>query len=339
HSIVLVPNSSKSHAFTPDEMLTATKSFSHKIGQGGFGSVFWGELPGGNQIAVKVLSLFSEQGVAQFLNEIELLSRVHHKNLASLLGYCNESRDLMLVYEYMSGGSLNDHLYGSNALKYPNLDWRTRLKIALDAAQGLEYLHVGCSPKIIHRDVKTANILLDSNLKGKLADFGLSKVGMEEDGSSAMFTTVRGTVGYLDPKYFSTHMLTEKSDVYSFGVVLLEIICGRRPIDTTVSKERLSLIRWVTPFVEQGEESVKITEMVDERLPNNYEPKSIGHVAKLAMRCIAAEPLHRPTINEVVIEMKEALKIEEEKDAATVNNISQEIGVDSQGRSLRSRDE
>ncbi|KAH9326572.1 hypothetical protein KI387_006750, partial [Taxus chinensis] len=243
HSTVLVPDSSKSHAFTPDEMLTATKNFSHKIGQGGFGSVFWGELPGGNQIAVKVLSLFSKQGVAQFLNEIELLSRVHHKNLVSLLGYCNESRDLMLVYQFMSGGSLNDHLYGPDAFKYPNLDWRTRLKIALHAAQGLEYLHVGCTPKIIHRDVKSANILLDSNLNGKLADFGLSKVAMDDD-ASQVFTAVRGTPGYLDPKYFTSHMLTEKSDVYSFGVVLLEIICGRKPIDITLSEEKLILIRW-----------------------------------------------------------------------------------------------
>ncbi|KAH9327940.1 hypothetical protein KI387_000048, partial [Taxus chinensis] len=317
HSTVLVPNSSKSHAFTPHDMVTATKNFSHKIGQGGFGSVFWGKLPGGKQIAVKALTLFSEQGAAQFLNEIDLLSRVNHKNLVSLLGYSNAHRDLMLVYEYMSEGSLNDHLYGHDDLKYPQLEWRTRLKIALDAAQGLEYLHVGCTPKIIHRDVKTANILLDSNLNGKLADFGLSKMAMDEE-TSQVFTAVRGTVGYMDPKYFSSHMLTEKSDVYSFGVVLLEIICGRRPIDIRVPEERLVLVKWVTPFVEQGEGSQQLSEIVDKRLDNNYDMTSLGIVAKLAIRCIAEEPSNRPTISEVVLEMKEALKFEKDKDATLV---------------------
>ncbi|XP_059072720.1 probable LRR receptor-like serine/threonine-protein kinase At1g67720 isoform X2 [Cryptomeria japonica] len=196
--IISVPSTPKSRSFSLEEMMTATKNFSSKIGQGGFGSVFLGELAEGKQIAVKILSFFSEQGIAQFLNEIELLSRAHHRNLVCLLGYCNASRDLMLVYEYMSGGSLNDHLYGRNKSKYPKLGWKSRLKIALHAAQGLEYLRTNCTPKIIHRDIKTANILLDANLTGKLADFGLSRVAADD--VSHVITAVRGTAGYVDPK-------------------------------------------------------------------------------------------------------------------------------------------
>ncbi|KAH9302098.1 hypothetical protein KI387_013681, partial [Taxus chinensis] len=321
YSMVMVPNPSKSQSFSLEEMTTTTENFSHNIGQGGFGSVFWGKLQDEKQIAVKVLSLFSKLGIEQFLNEIDLLSRVHHKNLVSLLGYCNESRDLMLVYEYMPGGSLNQHLHGSNPLKYSELDWKTRLKIALDAAQGLEYLHIGCSPKIIHRDVKTANILLDNNLNGKLADFGISRVAMDEE-ASHVFTGVKGTAGYLDPKYFNTHKLTEKSDVYSFGVVLLEIICGRRPIDFTLPEEKIDLVKWVTPYVEQLEDPLQILEIADKRLPNNSNMKSISNVAKLAMKCTADEPSSRPTINEVVVEIKEAMRYE-----ATFGEVSGEMSL------------
>ncbi|KAH9326550.1 hypothetical protein KI387_006728, partial [Taxus chinensis] len=243
-SMVLVPKSSKSRVFTLEEMKTATENFRHTIGHGGFGHVYLGKLQEGKQIAVKVLSTFSKHGIAQFLNEIDLLSRITHKKLVSLLGYCNESKDLMLVYEYMPGGSLSDNLHDpAQPSKYPHLDWKTRLKIALDAAQGLEYLHVGCTTKIIHRDVKTANILLDSELNGKLADFGLSRMNINGE-TSQINTTIKGTPGYLDPKYYQTHILTEKSDVYSFGVVLLELICGRRPLDTNRSPEKILLIDW-----------------------------------------------------------------------------------------------
>ncbi|KAH9326574.1 hypothetical protein KI387_006752, partial [Taxus chinensis] len=326
YSIVMVPNPSKSRSFSLDEMKLSTENFSHNIGQGGFGLVFWGKLQDEKQIAVKVLSLFSKQGVAQFLNEIDLLSRVHHRNLVSLLGYCNESRDLMLIYEYMPGGSLNHHLYGSNPVKYPELDWKTRLKVVLDAAQGLEYLHLGCTPKIIHRDVKTANILLDKQLNGKLADFGLSRVAMDEEASD-VFTAVRGTAGYLDPRYFSTHMLTEKSDVYSFGVVLLEIMCGRRPVDFRLSEEKVDLVRWVTPYAEQFEDDVQVLEVLDKRLVNNCDLKSVSTIAKLARRCITEEPSCRPTVSEVVMEIKEAIKYENGNNATTFRDVSEEISI------------
>eukprot|EP00253_Pinus_taeda_P005299 PITA_05299 len=308
-SIVVVPNPTKCHVFTLGEMIAATQNFSREIGRGGFGSVFLGKLPQGKDIAVKVLAQFSQQGVNEFLNEVNLLSRIHHRNLVSLLGYCNESREIMLIYDYMSGGSLRDHLYGPTA-HHSKLNWRTRLKIALDAAQGLEYLHVGCNPKIIHRDIKTANILLDSELNGKLGDFGLSK--MTTDGEATHVTTaVKGTAGYLDPEYFSTQILTKKSDVYSFGVVLLEIICGRQPIDQKLPLEELNIIRWVTPYVLGSDNPCTIAKIIDKRLGRRYDEISISVVAKLAMRCVQAEPSSRPSVSEIVAELREAINIED----------------------------
>eukprot|EP00253_Pinus_taeda_P032856 PITA_32856 len=301
---------SNARAFTLDEMIAATQNFRREIGRGGFGSVFFGKLPEGEVIAVKVLSLFSRQGIQEFLNEVDLLSKINHRNLVSLLGYCNKTDQVMLIYEHMSGGSLRDHLYGARA-ENSYLNWKRRLKIALDAAQGLEYLHVGCTPKIIHRDIKTANILLDSNLNGKLADFGLSRVTTDEEGTHVT-TTVKGTFGYLDPEYFNTQMLTEKSDVYSFGVVLLEIICGRPPIDTNLPEDELNIIRWVTPhLLETDENGGKIIDVIDKRLCGDYCMKSMINVAKTAMRCVQALPSSRPPVSEVVAELKEAIKHED----------------------------
>lgn len=316
YSMTMPPNPSMSSAFSLKEMTKATENFSRKIGQGGFGSVFFGKLPGGKEIAVKVLSLFSKQGIHEFQNEVDLLSRVHHKNLVSLLGYCNESKELMLIYEHMSGGSLRDHLYGPKA-GISELNWKTRLKIALDAAQGLEYLHLGCTPQIIHRDVKTANILLDSNLKGKLADFGLSRMAIDEE-ATHVTTTVKGTAGYLDPEYFRTQKLTERSDVYSFGVVLLEILCGRPPINPNLPEDEINLIQWVKPYVENGS-AEEIAEVIDGRLGGNYDMKSITGIAKLALRCVEAKPSSRPSVSEVVADIKEAIIHENENNAPLPN--------------------
>jgi serine/threonine protein kinase len=229
----------------------------------------------------------------------------------------------MLIYDYMSEGSLSDHLYGPSA-HHSKLNWRTRLKIALDAAQGLEYLHVGCTPKIIHRDIKTANILLDSDLNGKLADFGLSKLTTDGD-ATHVTTAVKGTAGYMDPEYFNTQMMTEKSDVYSFGVVLLEIICGRQPIDLKLPEKELNIIRWVKPYVMDNDNPGKIAEIIDKRLGGGYDMISITGVAKVAMRCVRPEPSSRPSVSEVVAELKEAIKHE---DRASVS-ISEEIGTES----------
>ncbi|GLJ34228.1 hypothetical protein SUGI_0687770 [Cryptomeria japonica] len=194
----MVPNNVNTRSFSIEELKTLTHNFSQDIGKGGFGTVFYGKLLDGKEIVVKVLSSSLKQGVLEFLNEIDLLSRVNHKNLVWLLGYCNSSKELMLVYEYMGGGSLRDHLH----------DWKARIRVALDAAerpilmcliQGLEYMHSMSRPKIIHRDVKSSNILLNLNMRAKVVDFGLSK-NLQDDRLSHVTTTIKGTMGYLDPE-------------------------------------------------------------------------------------------------------------------------------------------
>ncbi|GLJ05532.1 hypothetical protein SUGI_0019700 [Cryptomeria japonica] len=278
----------------------------HDLGNNSPGRI---RLPDGKDAAVKLLSS-SKQGLAEFLNEINLLSRVHHKNLVSLIGYCNESEELMLVYEHMCGGSLNDHLYGSLS-NTCTLDWKARLAVALDAAQGLEYLHVNCTPKIVHRDVKSSNILLDSNLRAKMADFGLSKIIGDEVISSHITTTVKGTVGYLDPEYFHTNKLTEKRDVYSFGVVLLEMICGRKAIDPELCEEELSLLKCVMLHVEVNDDAGDpLTGIIDQRLiMSDIDMKSLYHIFDLSLKCILTEGSKRPTITDIVTQIKEAIDI------------------------------
>ncbi|GLJ05379.1 hypothetical protein SUGI_0017130 [Cryptomeria japonica] len=307
NAAVIVPNPMKSRSFSLEEMMRATKNLSRKIGEGGFGRVYLGKLQDGKDVAVKLLSSSSKQGATEFLNEIDLLSRLNHKNLVSLLGYCNDSKQLMLVYDHMPFGSLKDHLYGSLATS-STLDWKTRLRVALDAAEGIEYLHVSCTPKIIHRDVKSSNILLNSTLRGKVADFGLSKI-IGDDSGSHVTTTIKGSVGYLDPEYFHTSKLTERSDVYSFGVVLLEIICGRKPIALERSEEELSLVKWVMLHVEANEESGRhLTDILDKRLrltENDF--KSFYDVLLLSTKCIQSEASKRPTISEIVTQIRGAL--------------------------------
>eukprot|EP00253_Pinus_taeda_P013508 PITA_13508 len=241
----------------------------------------------------------------------------------------------MLIYDYMCGGSLRDCLYGPGS-ELSNLNWRTRLQIAFDAAQGLEYLHVDCTPKILHRDVKTSNILLDNNLNGKLADFGLSKMMAIDGDATHVTTTVKGTPGYLDPEYFRTHMLTEKSDVYSFGVVLLEIICGKPPINVQLSEEERNLIQWVTTYV-VDENPPEIAAIIDKKLEGSYDMRSITSIVKLALRCVEEKPSSRPSMSEVAADIKEALIHENERTAAL--SISEETGIehgDAQSRPPRS---
>ncbi|GLJ05368.1 hypothetical protein SUGI_0016960 [Cryptomeria japonica] len=303
---VIVPNPVKSSSFSLVEMMRATQNWSQKIGEGGFGSVYFGKLQDGRDVAVKLLSSSSKQGATEFLNEIDLLSRLNHRTL------------------HMPCGSLKDHLYGSLA-NSSTLDWKSRLRVALDAAEGstspvyigysklwndfgLQYLQVSCTPKIVHRDVESSNILLDSRLRAKVADFGLSKM-ISDDNVSHVTTTIKGSVGYLDPEYFRTSKLTEKSDVYSFGVVLLDIICGRKTIDTERSKEEISLIKWVMLYIEMIEESgYQLTDILDKRLRlSESDFKSFYDLLALSVKCIQSEASNRPTISEIVTHIRGAL--------------------------------
>ncbi|GJN41166.1 hypothetical protein PR202_gn00504 [Eleusine coracana subsp. coracana] len=213
------------HPFKLSDLEVATNNFANRIGSGGFGIVYYGKLDDGKEIAVKVPTNDSYQGKKQFTNEVSLLSRIHHRNLVSFLGYCHQDGRNILVYEFMHNGTLKEHLHGRDK----HISWIKRLEIAEDAAKGIEYLHTGCTPSIIHRDIKTSNILLDKQMRAKVSDFGLSKFVAEDSHAS---TNVRGTLGYLDPQYYISQQLTEKSDIYSFGIILLELISGRPPIST-----------------------------------------------------------------------------------------------------------
>eukprot|EP00268_Persea_americana_P008309 TRINITY_DN1320_c0_g1_i4.p1 TRINITY_DN1320_c0_g1~~TRINITY_DN1320_c0_g1_i4.p1 ORF type:complete len:763 (-),score=72.77 TRINITY_DN1320_c0_g1_i4:218-2506(-) len=297
--------------FTYAEVLSITNNLQRCIGKGGFGTVYHGQMTNGTQVAVKLLSLQSikspSQGSKEFQNEVHLLMRVHHRNLVPFIGYCQEDGNMALIYEYMAQGHLGSHLSDSNSNA---LSWDRRLRIALDVAQGLEYLHNGCKPPIIHRDVKTANILLNGRLEAKIGDFGLSKVFSDE--FTSVSTAVKGTIRYLDPEYYNSSNLTEKSDVYSFGVVLLQLITGKPAIVRISASERRSLIDWAIPIVVEGD----ARDVIDPNLEGNYDIKSIQKVAEIARACTSPKSVDRPLMRDVVIELKEFIGNEKPLESA-----------------------
>lgn len=285
--------------FTYKEIKTATNNFKNVIGSGGFGYVYHGKLSDGKLVAVKVQSDRTKLGAESFINEVHLLSQIRHQNLVLLEGFCYESKHQILVYEYLPGGSLADNLYGSNSKK-ATLNWAHRLKIAVDAAKGLDYLHNGNDPRIIHRDVKCSNILLDLDMNAKLGDFGLSKQLHQQD-ATHVATPIKGTAGYLDPEYYATQQLTEKSDIYSFGVVLLELICGRQPLSHVSTPDSFNLVLWAKPYLQAD-----AFEIVDESLKGGFGVESMRKAASVAVRCVDRDASERPTIAEVLAELKEA---------------------------------
>ncbi|KAK6268141.1 hypothetical protein QUC31_012301 [Theobroma cacao] len=308
----------KNRQFTFSDVQKITNNFERVIGKGGFGTVFHGCL-GDTQVAVKMLSKSSIQGYKQFEAEVELLLRVHHRNLTSLIGYCDDGTNLGLIYEYMAKGNLAEYLSDSSSSL---LNWEGRLGIALEAAQGLEYLHHGCKPPIIHRDVKSTNILLTENLQAKLSDFGLSKT-FPIEGGSHVSTVVAGTPGYLDPEYSTSNRLTEKSDVYSFGVVLLEIITNR-PVITRTIDEPTHISHWVGSMLSNGD----IENIVDSRLQGNFEINSVWKAIEVAMACLSPASTKRPTMNYVVTELSDCLLAEIKRTRGVNEDESQEsIGM------------
>ncbi|XP_031482443.2 probable LRR receptor-like serine/threonine-protein kinase At1g05700 isoform X2 [Nymphaea colorata] len=283
--------------FTYSEVVAITINFKQKIGQGGFGSVYLGHLQG-QDVAVKMISHKSKQGSKEFYTEVALLSRVHHRNLVHFIGYCDEDENMILLYEFLSSGNLGQ------ALSEVDLDWNRRLQIALDAAQGLDYLHAGCKPAIIHRDVKSTNILLNDKFEAKIADFGLSKSGMP-DGFSHVSTVVAGTPGYLDPEYSTSCWLNEKSDVYSFGVVLLELFSGKLHVIDEASNKRIHIVEWVQQNVLRRNHA----NVADPRLCGRYDVGSLWRVVDLALLCTRDKGINRPNMSYVVTELKEVIML------------------------------
>ncbi|RWR78183.1 putative LRR receptor-like serine/threonine-protein kinase [Cinnamomum micranthum f. kanehirae] len=304
---------SENQRFTYAEVITLTNNFERAIGKGAFGTVYYGQMPNGTQVAVKMLSLQSVkllshecQGSNEFQNEVQLLIRVHHRNLVSFIGYCQEGDSTALIYEHMAQGDLGSHLLGTRK-NSKSLNWGQRLQIALDVAQGLEYLHTGCKPAIIHRDMKTANILLNERFEAKIGDFGLSKVFFKDDVETHISTLVKGTPGYLDPEYFHSNNLTQKSDVYGFGVVLLEMITGQPPIiRSKTNYEKKNLVDWASPIIATRD----IQAVLDPRLVGDYDANSLLKVAEIALACTSPRSVERPTMTDIVAELKGCLGTE-----------------------------
>ncbi|KAL1201980.1 putative LRR receptor-like serine/threonine-protein kinase [Cardamine amara subsp. amara] len=239
------------------------------------------------------------QGYKEFKAEVELLLRVHHEKLVGLIGYCDDGDNLALIYEFMEKGNLKEHLSGKRGGSV--LSWPNRLQIALQSAIGIEYLHNGCKPKIVHRDVKSTNILLNEKFEAKIADFGLSRsflLGSEDE----VFTVIAGTIGYLDPEYHKIGLLSMKSDVYSFGVVLLEIISGRPVIH--LSRDIENIVEWTRSIIENGD----IESLVDPNLNQDYDTGSAWKVLELAMSCVNLSSKERPNMSQVVHELNECVE-------------------------------
>ncbi|XP_017243457.1 G-type lectin S-receptor-like serine/threonine-protein kinase At5g24080 isoform X2 [Daucus carota subsp. sativus] len=312
--------------FSLRDIQWATNNFHEElvIGKGGFGNVYKGIIDfGESQVAIKRLGTRSRQGIKEFHTEIEMLSKFRHGHLVSLIGYCDDCEEMILVYDYMPRGTLADHLHKRvkhGDLSLPCLSWVQRLKICIGAAHGLDYLHTGTSTesRVIHRDVKTTNILLDDNFAAKISDFGLSKTGPTNQTHTYVSTRVKGTFGYLDPFYVSTHRLTRKSDVYSFGVVLFEVLCGRPAVDKSLDEEQINLAGWAQHCFKER----LLDQITDPKIRQDISSDSLNAYVDVAIRCLCNQPKLRPSMAEVVVGLETALTLQEKSDHYTLVEIS-----------------
>ncbi|ONK69044.1 uncharacterized protein A4U43_C05F18700 [Asparagus officinalis] len=286
--------------FSYKQLHSATGGFGkgNVVGHGSFGSVYRGVLGDGRKIAVKLMDRAGKQGEEEFKMEVELLTRLKSPYLLGLIGYCSDRCHRMLVYEYMANGGLQEHLYPTSGSQggISQLSWELRMKIALEAAKGLEYLHEQVNPPVIHRDFKSSNILLDRNFHAKVSDFGLAKLGSDKAGGHVS-TRVLGTQGYVAPEYAMTGHLTTKSDVYSYGVVLLELLTGRVPVDTKRPSGEGVLVSWALPRLTDRE---KVVQIMDPALEGQYAVKDAVQVAAIAAMCVQPEADYRPLMADVV---------------------------------------
>ncbi|XP_049382080.1 receptor-like protein kinase FERONIA [Solanum stenotomum] len=283
--------------FSLDEMERSTNNFDPQlvIGSGGYGTVYKGDIDGGETtIAVKRSKPGSSQGEKEFWTEINMLSTHRHENLLSLIGYCTEGHEMLLVYDYMPRGSLADNLYKMD-INSSSLSWERRLKIAIGAARGMDFLHTSQN-RVIHRDIKSSNILLDENWESKISDFGLSKMGPGNESATHVSTQVKGTFGYLDPEYFLTNRLTWKTDVYAFGVVLFELLSGRPAVDMRLPEEQHGLVAWAKQCIKEGE----INKLIDQNLLGSISSTCLKAFIGISAKCFYGHPQERPAMSEVV---------------------------------------
>ncbi|KAK1418516.1 hypothetical protein QVD17_27661 [Tagetes erecta] len=292
------------------EILSATENFDESlvIGQGGFGKVYQGFIYNDSTLivaAIKRLDAMSNQGASEFWAEVEMLSMLRHSHLVSLIGYCSHEAEMILVYEYMPHGTLEDHLHKLGT----RLSWCQRLKICIGAARGLDYLHTGTGVEfgIIHRDVKSSNILLDESWAAKVSDFGLSKISPKNQPSTYVSTLVKGTFGYIDPNYFATGKLTRKSDVYAFGVILLEVLCRKRAVDNSLE---WGIATWAQDSIKEG----RLKDIVDSDIRGEISLKCLKQFARIIEKCLDNHPNHRPTMSDVVPSLEYVLTLQEKTD-------------------------
>ncbi|KAL6956429.1 putative serine/threonine-protein kinase-like protein ccr3 [Sarracenia purpurea var. burkii] len=308
----------RAEEFSFSDLAAATDYFSleNKIGAGSFGVVYRGKLWDGREVAIKrgetapKSKKFQEKEIA-FESELAFLSRLHHKHLVRLVGYCEEREERLLVYDYMKNGALYDHLHSKNNVEKSSSllnSWKMRIKISLDAARGIEYLHNYAVPPIIHRDIKSSNILLDSNWIARVSDFGLSLMGPVSD-RDYRTTKAAGTIGYIDPEYYGLNVLTAKSDVYGLGVVLLELLTGKRAIFKSGGNggEPTSVVDFAVPAIMAGE----IGKILDQRVgpPEPNEAEAVELMAYTAVHCVNLEGKDRPTMSDIVGNLDRALAL------------------------------
>ncbi|KAF5750650.1 Kinase superfamily protein [Tripterygium wilfordii] len=287
-------------AIALDELNRLTGNFGQKalIGEGSYGRVFYAKLKDGQDAAIKKLDT-SQEPDTDFGAQLSVVSRLKHEHFVELMAYCLEGNNRILVYQFATMGSLHDVLHGRKGVQGaepgPVLTWNQRVKIAYGAAKGLEYLHEKVQPPIVHRDVRSSNVLLFDEFLAKIAEFNVSNAS--SDSAARLHSTrVLGTFGYHAPEYAMTGQITQKSDVYSFGVVLLELLTGRKPVDHTMPKGQQSLVTWATPRLSED----KVKQCVDPKLNNDYPPKAIAKLAAVAALCVQYEADFRPNMTIVV---------------------------------------
>ncbi|XP_004234145.1 PTI1-like tyrosine-protein kinase At3g15890 [Solanum lycopersicum] len=304
--------------YTLKELVNATNNFhnDNKIGEGGFGSVYWGRTSKGIEIAVKRLKAMSAKAEMEFAIEVEILGRVRHKNLLGLRGFYAGEDERLIVYDYMPNHSLITHLHGTLSADCL-LDWPRRMKIAMGSADGLCYLHHEANPHIIHRDIKASNVLLDSNFQAKVADFGFAK--LIPDGVTHLTTRVKGTLGYLAPEYAMWGKVSESCDVYSFGILLLEIISARKPLEKLANGVKRDIVQWALPYIQKGD----FNHIADPRLKGKFNLQQLKNTILIAIKCTDGNPENRPSMLQVVDWLNNIIVMEKrKKDIKIVKNIS-----------------
>ncbi|KAL9291551.1 putative PTI1-like tyrosine-protein kinaseRLK-Pelle-RLCK-XV family [Arabidopsis thaliana] len=282
--------------FSLKELHAATNSFNYdnKLGEGRFGSVYWGQLWDGSQIAVKRLKEWSNREEIDFAVEVEILARIRHKNLLSVRGYCAEGQERLLVYEYMQNLSLVSHLHGQHSAECL-LDWTKRMKIAISSAQAIAYLHDHATPHIVHGDVRASNVLLDSEFEARVTDFGYGKL-MPDDDTGDGATKAKSNNGYISPECDASGKESETSDVYSFGILLMVLVSGKRPLERLNPTTTRCITEWVLPLVYER----NFGEIVDKRLSEEHVAEKLKKVVLVGLMCAQTDPDKRPTMSEVV---------------------------------------